>query len=142
MSLPFLLLNFMVPFWRAASTNPKQYFPRTAALIGELEDAELKALKTEQLVAALECGLEKISKNTEQFFKAPLIFLLLTHPIEGPRILRMIVRILKWDIPTNSDYANFDVNEDYYYNEHDHVEVENKDGWGRYEHNNDNNNNT
>ena len=68
MGLPFLLLNFVVPFWRSAGENPEEYFPQTVALINELEDEELKKLNMEQLEAAIECGMEKVSKNTEQFF--------------------------------------------------------------------------
>mmetsp|Transcript_6727 Transcript_6727/g.11315 ORF Transcript_6727/g.11315 Transcript_6727/m.11315 type:complete len:315 (+) Transcript_6727:1060-2004(+) len=136
MGLPFLLLNFVVPFWRGAKDKPKEYFPRTGALIDELEDEELKKLKMEQLEAAIECDLEKVSKNTEQFFKAPLIFLLLPHPVEGPRILRMMVRIFKWDLDSDSDSA-FDVNEDYIHDEHDFVDIERDEGWGYWKHSDD-----
>eukprot|EP00986_Skeletonema_menzelii_P016679 scaffold15440_cov101-Skeletonema_menzelii.AAC.1 len=125
--LPFLLLNFMVPFWRSAKENPEKYFPRTWELIEQLEDETLKELKKEQLDVALECAMEKVSKNTEQFFKAPLVFLLLPHPIEGPRIMRMIVRIL-------SESPDFDLNGDYYEHPSDNVEVERADGWGTWNH--------
>ncbi len=128
MALPFLLLNFVVPFWRSAEENPKEYFPQTVALINELEDEDLKKMKTEQLQAAIECGMEKVSKNTEQFFLAPLIFLLLPHPIEGPRILRMIIRIFMW-------HSEFDVNESFIdIEEHDAIEIEGEDGWGHWKH--------
>ena len=127
MGLPFLLLNFIVPFWRSAKKNPAQYFPRTASLIDELEDESLKRQKTEQLQAAIECGMEKVSKNTEQFFKAPLVFLLLPHPVEGPRILRMIMRIFYFNA-----FEDFEYEECYHSNEHDNFDGDEKDlEWGR-----------
>ncbi len=123
--LPFLLLNFMVPFWTSAAADPAKYFPRTWKLIEKLEDETLKSLKKEQLQVAIEGGLEKMLKNTEEFFKAPLIFLLLPHPVEGPRIIRMMLKIL-------SDCADFDLDLGYEVEDSDLIDIEGADGWGQF----------
>jgi len=103
MELHFLLFDFIVPFWLSAVENPASRFPQTAELIEALENEDMKAMKKEQLQAAVDCALEKISKNMELMLDAPLIFLLLTHPTEGPKVLRAILGCL--------EEAEFDINE-------------------------------
>ena len=56
----------------------------------------MKEIKLEQIQEACEGALDKISKNTEIMLEAPLIFLLLTHPTEGPSVLHAIFYCL-WD---------------------------------------------
>ena len=48
----------------------------------------------DQLRAAIEAGLEKVTKNTELLLEAPLVFLLLTHPVHGPNVLRAVLAVL------------------------------------------------
>ena len=59
-----------------------------------LADEDLKKMKLEQLQAAVQASLDKVSKNSELLLEAPLIFLLLTHPVEGPCVLRAIIACL------------------------------------------------
>eukprot|EP00956_Cyclotella_meneghiniana_P028432 scaffold66060_cov25-Cyclotella_meneghiniana.AAC.1 len=39
-------------------------------------------------------ALDKVSKNSELLMEAPLIFLLLTHPVEGPYVMRAVISCL------------------------------------------------
>jgi hypothetical protein len=59
-----------------------------------LENEDLKKMKLEQLEEAINASLDKVSKNSELLLEAPLIFLLLTHPVEGPCVLRAIIACL------------------------------------------------
>ena len=67
-----------------ARSDPGAIFPKTWELIEALDDAQLKAMKKEQLQCAIEVALDKVSQNSELLFDAPLIYLLLTQPVEGP----------------------------------------------------------
>ena len=69
----------------------------------DLEDEELKEMKLEQLDEAMAAALDKVSKNSELLMEAPLIFLLLTHPVEGPYVLRAVISCLMLE--------EFDLNE-------------------------------
>ena len=69
----------------------------------ELEDEELKATKLEQLNESMAAALDKVSKNSELLMEAPLIFLLFTHPVEGPYVLRAVISCLMLE--------DFDLNE-------------------------------
>lgn len=91
MGLHSLLFNFSIPFWRSASSNPETAFPKTHGMIEKLDDEEMKRQKMDQLQAAADAGYDKMMKNTELFLLAPLVFLLLTHPVEGPRVLRAML---------------------------------------------------
>jgi hypothetical protein len=91
MGLHSLLFNFSIPFWRSASLNPKTAFPQTHDMIEKIGDEEMKTQKLDQLQAAADAGYEKMMKNTELFLLAPLVFLLLTHPVDGPRVLRAML---------------------------------------------------
>lgn len=94
MELPYLYFDFIVPFWLTAKRDPKVCFPKTYAEIMALDDEDHKKMKLEQLQAAVQASLDKVSKNSELLLEAPLIFLLLTHPLEGPCVLRAIIAIL------------------------------------------------
>ena len=74
LELPKLLLDFCVPFWMTAKRDPAACFPETMQLINELEDEELKTMKLEQIKEACEGALDKVSKNTELLFQAPMAF--------------------------------------------------------------------
>lgn len=94
MELPRLYLDFVVPFWLTAKKDPAACFPKTHAKILLLEDAEMKEMKLEQLQEAIAAGLDKVSKNSELLLGAPLIYLLLSHPTEGPCVLRAAIACL------------------------------------------------
>ena len=57
-----------------AKRDPAACFPETMQLINELEDEELKTMKLEQIKEACEGALDKVSKNTELLFQAPMAF--------------------------------------------------------------------
>ena len=57
----------------------------------------------EQLKEAISDTLDKITKNAEPMFEAPLIFLVLTHPVEGKHVLKAILLCLALE--------DFDLNE-------------------------------
>ena len=86
-----LFIDFILPVWMKARSDPGAIFPKTWELIEALDDAQLKATKKEQLQCAIEVALDKVSKNSELLFEAPLIYLLLTHPVEGPYVLGAIL---------------------------------------------------
>jgi hypothetical protein len=86
-----LYFDFVIPFWLTASKDPAKCFPETHARIMELEDEELKKMKLEQLTEAIEEALDRVSKNSELLLEPPLVFLLLSHPVEGPCILKAII---------------------------------------------------
>ena len=89
MELVRLFLDFIAPFWLTAKSDPKRCFPLTYARIMEHEDEEFREMKLEQLQEACSDALNKVSKNMELLMNAPLIFLFLTHPVEGPCCLFM-----------------------------------------------------
>ena len=63
---------------------------------------------------AVECilGLEKVTKNTELLLEAPLVFLLLTHPIHGPNVLRAVLAVLRTFEEDDEDgEPSFDIND-------------------------------
>ena len=57
-----------------------------------------------------EAGLEKVTKNTEWLLEAPLVFLLLTHPIHGPNVLRAVLAVLH-TIEDDEEGEAFDISD-------------------------------
>jgi hypothetical protein len=104
MELPRLYFDFIVAFWLTAKRDPSICFPKTLARITALENEELKVMKLEQLKEAIAGALDKVSKNSELLLEAPLIFLLLTHPVEGPYVLCAVIACLACE--------KFDLNDD------------------------------
>jgi hypothetical protein len=101
MELHYLYFDFIVPFWLTAQRDPKVCFLKTYTEIIALDDEDLKKMKLEQLQAKVQASFDKVSKNSELLLEAPLIFMLLTHPLEGPSVLRAIIAILveqKFDV--------------------------------------------
>ncbi|KAL7453283.1 hypothetical protein ACHAWC_004950 [Mediolabrus comicus] len=126
MGLHSLLFNFSIPFWRSASLNPKTAFPQTHGMIEKLGNEEIKRQKLDQLQAAADAGYEKMMKNTELFLLAPLVFLLLTHPVEGPRVLRAMLCCL-------NGCEEIDLNDVDIYGEADNKpNLDDGTAWGQY----------
>ena len=65
----------------------------------------------DQLRAAIEAGLEKVTKNTELLLEAPLVFLLLTHPVHGPNVLRAVHAVLHSIGNEEEGEASFDIDD-------------------------------
>ena len=95
MELHRVFFDFIIPFWLLAKKDPSAIFVETTKLINELDDEDLKRIKTEQLTHAIDDALDKVSKNSELLLEAPLIFLLITHPVEGPYVLRAILACIQ-----------------------------------------------
>ena len=88
-------IDFIVPFWQGALDDPGSVFPDTVAAINELEDDDERTMKMEQLEAAIEAANDKLAKLYERWLSAPLCFLLLSNPVHGPPLLRVILRIVE-----------------------------------------------
>ena len=78
--------------------------------IKALSDEDLRTQKMDQLQAAIEAGLEKVTKNTELLLEAPLVFLLLTHPIHEPNVLCAILAVLH-TIKDDEEGEAFDISD-------------------------------
>ena len=89
------LVNFIVPFWQQALEDPGKVFSETVEAINALDDEEDRKKKMEQLEAAIEAANEKLAKLYERWLKAPLCFLLLSNPVHGPPLLRVILKIMR-----------------------------------------------
>ena len=100
----------MIAFWMEAMNNPEKIFKLTVQRIKALSDEELRNQKMDQLQAAIEAGLEKVTKNTELLLEAPLVFLLLTHPIHGPNVLRAVLAVLH-TIEDDEEGEAFDISD-------------------------------
>ena len=70
-------------------------FSETVEAINALDDEEDRKKKMEQLEAAIEAANEKLAKLYEQWLKAPLCILLLSNPVHGPPLLRVILKIMR-----------------------------------------------
>ena len=95
MELHRVFFDFIIPFWLLAKKDPAAIFTQTMQLINQLGDENLKRIKMEQLTHAIDDALDKVSKNSELLLEAPLIFLLVTHPVEGPYVLRAILACIQ-----------------------------------------------
>ena len=63
--MPRLVFDFMIAFWMEAMEDPEKIFKLTVRRIKALSDEDLRNQKMDQLQAAIEAGLEKVTKNTE-----------------------------------------------------------------------------
>ena len=114
--MPRLVFDFMIAFWMEAMEDPEKIFKLTVQRIQALSDEDLRNQKMDQLQAAIEAGLEKVTKNTELLLEAPLVFLLLTHPVHGPNVLRAVLAVLHTieddEEGEASDIDDFSIEED------------------------------
>ena len=88
-----LLIDFIIPFWKNAKTNPCDAFPDTWKMIKELDEKD-REKKFDQLTAAVEAVHDRVAKLYERWLKAPLVFLLLTHPDYGSSVLRAAKKVV------------------------------------------------
>ena len=111
LEMPRLVFDFMIAFWMEAMKDPEKIFKLTVRRIKALSDEDLRNQKMDQLQAAIEAGLEKVTKNTELLLEAPLVFLLLTHPIHGPNVLRAVLAVLHSIGNEEEGEASFDIDD-------------------------------
>ena len=109
MGIANFFIGFICPFWQGARENPAGTFPETVAAIDAMGDAGQKKMKMEQLEAAIEAANEKMAKLYERWLTAPLCFLILTNPVHGPPLLRVILGI----VDENEDFDLYDPEDRY-----------------------------
>ena len=135
MELPYLLINFIIPFWNKADEDPSQCFPKTMEAIDKMTDDDAKRMKKEQMKSATEAVVDRMAKLYERWFKPPLIFLFVTHPVHGPPILRVLLKCVSEatdDITENERSFDFDGDNGYPVDDFYQVEIDEEKEWGRF----------
>ena len=138
MELPYLLINFIIPFWNKADEDPSQCFPKTMEAIDKMTDDDAKRMKKEQMKSATEAVVDRMAKLYERWFKPPLIFLFVTHPVHGPPILRVLLKCVSEatdDITENERSFDFDGDNSYPVDDFYKVEIDEEKQWGRFDYN-------
>ena len=116
LELPYLLIDFIVPTWKKAESNPAAVFPDTVEAINQMKDQDKAEKRMEQLRVAIDAAVDRMGTLHEKWFQAPLVFTFITHPVHGPPLLRVLLNCVKDainDIP--EDDRDFDYDGDNVY---------------------------
>lgn len=90
-----LLFGFMIPFWEDAVAHPVKRFPETFEYLNEhVEEGPVRELKRRQILAGIKGGHQQLLKMSKKLLTAPLVFLVLSDPVRGPPLLRVIIALL------------------------------------------------
>ncbi len=90
-----LYLGFELPWWNEANAVTDSKLPKTMKYLEENFEGEEKEFPWRQIMRGLEAGRKELLKMTTKYlFRAPLMFLLLTHRKNGIPFLRALLSVL------------------------------------------------
>ena len=95
MELHTLWFEYVCPWWESATAVPEvKHFKKTFECINAIDDADLKAMKTEQVKAGIKAGYNQIINISDILLSFPVLFAALTDPNKGPGLSRALVKVL------------------------------------------------
>ena len=77
-------------WWNNAKTSPLRHYKVANELIEKLSKETERKQYRERLQSGADAGYNELIKMSKRLFTAPLIFLLLRHPVNGPPLLRAL----------------------------------------------------
>ena len=136
LELPYLLIDFIIPFWNKAKAKPESAFPDTVAAINGMRDPAKAKKKMEQLKISIDAVVDRMGTLHEKWFQPPLVFTFVTHPVHGPPLLRVLLNCVKDAInaiPEDDRDFNYDGDNAYETELEKNAIVTSSKQWGKHD---------
>jgi hypothetical protein len=100
-----LCLDFEFPLWNSAVKDPTTLLPKTMDYLEENFEGATYDMRRRQIMAGLtKARLKLIELSTRYLFRFPILYLVLTHRIQGPAFLRALLSLF-YDRMNEDDIA-------------------------------------
>lgn len=96
LELHHLYFDWIAPYWEGAMNDPEtdRFKGTFDHLQNKIINPSIRARKLEQVQAGIKGAHDELSKMSDNLLSAPLIFMVLSHPIRGPALIQATVEIM------------------------------------------------
>jgi hypothetical protein len=100
-----LYLDFELPLWTSAVSDPTTLLPTTMDYLRDNFEGEAYEMRHRQIMGGLKKGRSKlIELSSKYLFRFPILYIVLTHRVQGPAFLRAILSVL-YDTMCEDEYS-------------------------------------